>query len=220
MHAQAIGVVQQFFDADLTDSSVQQVADVGLVLVKDVDERALGEAAAVNLGEDGFKDGGLDLQGGGLGPGKAEVVEDVALGDVGRFGHVENHSLAALEFAQSLLDQAQSRFRRFKVALVCLSTVFLKAMQYVNDAVDAREIHDAVPSAFVAFFQLPHTLAHGGHGAVAAKRKPAILNLPQRETERRFHVAGKLAEDFLRIPFPGDVCRPGVVRGFHVKLII
>src|ERR1700739_591728 len=108
LHLEPVGIVQQLFDADLTDSSVHQIADIGLIFVEDVDELPLRESPAVDLGENRFDDSGLDLQRGCLSPGKANIVEYIALRNVGWFAHFVTSPLRLLS-SRSLCCTALNR---------------------------------------------------------------------------------------------------------------
>jgi len=84
---QAISVVQELLNAEFCDSAIQQVADVRLVLVKNIDQLTLSETATIYLGEDRFDDRGLHPESGSLSTGEAEVVENVAFCNVRWFAH-------------------------------------------------------------------------------------------------------------------------------------
>jgi hypothetical protein len=50
---ETVRVVEQFFDAHLGDLALEQIADGGLVLVKEVNELTLAVAALLNLADEG-----------------------------------------------------------------------------------------------------------------------------------------------------------------------
>lgn len=83
LETEAVGVAQEFFDADLGDSSLEQITDGGLVLVEDVHELGLCVALPANVFEDSGQYFRLDLERGGFGRGEAECVEDISLDDAG-----------------------------------------------------------------------------------------------------------------------------------------
>ena len=84
LELQPVGITQELLNADLRDSSLEQIADRWLVFVEDLRELLLRVALSAHVLEDRGEDFGFDFKGTGLGGGKAQSIEDVALHDVSR----------------------------------------------------------------------------------------------------------------------------------------
>jgi hypothetical protein len=79
---QAMCIRKQLFYAHFRDFSVKQVAHVGLIVIKNLDQPGLGISLAPNAFQQGGQDLRFDLQCQCFRYGEPEIVKDIGLSDV------------------------------------------------------------------------------------------------------------------------------------------